>query len=265
MNWTGVAGLILAALLVFSAGCTTNAAKNQTQGTVSDTPTLPEEYNARAAGTPVITLVKPTVTVNATPPTLSAYQLTTIATSNLSASGINMSATSSDSSATGITAPVASFTSTTPAGFIPFAVQFTDTSQNQPTSWSWDFGDGGTSDLQNPVHTYTAGGRFNINLSATNAAGTGTMSAANFISVYAPGFYGTPVSGNHPLTVIFTDTGYGYPAPSSWFWDFGDGMTSSLANTSHQYTSAGLFNVSHRVTTTSGTIWVNRTGYILVA
>ncbi|HXX55157.1 MAG TPA: PKD domain-containing protein, partial [Methanoregula sp.] len=63
----------------------------------------------------------------------------------------------------------------------------------------------------------------------------------------------------------FTDTGYGYPAPSSCYWDFGDGMTSLLANTSHQYISSGLYNVSHRVTSPSGTVWVNRTGYILVS
>ena len=260
MNSREMIGLLFVVFLLFTAACSSKPVANRTGITLTDTPTLPEEYNAQAVVNPA-PISKHIVTINATPPVLAAYAQTTINGTGISGNSTN----TTNSSSSGVIIPVASFASTTPAGFIPFAVQFTDTSQNQPTSWSWDFGDGGTSDLQNPVHTYTAGGRFNINLSATNAAGTGTMSAANFISVYAPGFYGTPVSGNHPLTVIFTDTGYGYPAPSSWFWDFGDGMTSSLANTSHQYTSAGLFNVSHRVTSPSGAIWVNRTGYILVA
>jgi PKD repeat protein len=51
---------------------------------------------------------------------------------------------------------VASFTSTPNSGTLPIGVQFTDTSSNAPTSWSWDFGDGATSTAQNPLHTYAS-------------------------------------------------------------------------------------------------------------
>jgi PKD repeat protein len=51
-------------------------------------------------------------------------------------------------------------------------VTFTDTSTNTPTSWLWDFGDGNTSTLQNPVHTYAADGSYTVNLTATNADGS---------------------------------------------------------------------------------------------
>jgi len=265
MNWKGFIGLLLAALLLFSAGCTSPAAKNGTQTAVTDTPTLPGEYSAREAATAGPPLTNPTVTVNATPPTLSAYQLSTIPTSNLTGgtSSVNTSTTSG-----GIIAPVASFGATNTAGFAPLTVQFVDTSLNQPTSWSWDFGDGKTSDLQNPPHTYTGGGQFNVSFSATNIAGTGSVSSINFISVYAPGFSGSPTTGNHPLSVLFNDTGIGYPSPSSWFWDFGDigpGNTSKLTNPTHQYINPGIYSVSHSATNSIGTIWVNKTGYITVS
>ena len=54
-------------------------------------------------------------------------------------------------------------------------IQFTDSSYNAPTSWLWNFGDGTTSTLQNPSHTYTASGTFNVNLVATNNYGSNSL------------------------------------------------------------------------------------------
>jgi PKD repeat protein len=51
-------------------------------------------------------------------------------------------------------------------------VQFSDSSTNAPTQWLWDFADGSTDNVQNPVHTFTSGGNFNICLTASNAAGS---------------------------------------------------------------------------------------------
>jgi PKD repeat protein len=86
-----------------------------------------------------------------------------------------------------------SFTTTTPpiAGFIASfnailpggTVQFTDQSANNPTSWSWEFGDGGTSTLQNPSHKYTASGNYTVSLTVTNEYGSHTETKANFIAV----------------------------------------------------------------------------------
>jgi PKD repeat protein len=72
------------------------------------------------------------------------------------------------------TPPVADFTASQTSGTIPFTVQFTDTSTNSPTSWSWTFGDGGTSYLQNPSHQYTTAGTHNVTLTATNSDGSST-------------------------------------------------------------------------------------------
>jgi PKD repeat protein len=161
-----------------------------------------------------------------------------------------------------ITTPGASFSSDVILGYAPLAVRFTDTSLNLPTSWTWDFGDGGTSSLQDPVHTFNSGGQFSVVLMATNLAGTGNFTSN--ISVFAPGFSAVPNSGKAPFTVTFTDTGTGYPPPTAWYWDFGDNSTRSLRNTTHQYTQPGTYDVKFRMTGAAGTAWVNRSAAVTV-
>lgn len=62
-------------------------------------------------------------------------------------------------------------------------VAFTDLSVNNPISWSWDFGDGGTSTAQNPVHTYDANGTYDVTLSVTNSLGSDTYTLEDYITV----------------------------------------------------------------------------------
>ncbi len=71
-------------------------------------------------------------------------------------------------------------------------IQFFDQSTNSPTAWSWDFGDGGTSTLENPTHTYIANGTYTVSLTATNAFGSDIETKANYIIVN--------VSGATPIT-----------------------------------------------------------------
>ncbi len=63
--------------------------------------------------------------------------------------------------------PVASFTYVVDQ----LMATFTDTSTNVPTSWAWDFGDGATSALQNPTHTYAAAGTYTVSLAVHNDGG----------------------------------------------------------------------------------------------
>ena len=76
----------------------------------------------------------------------------------------------------GGTAPQASFTfgPDRPAPGAPVA--FTDTSTGAPTSWTWSFGDGASSTLQNPTHAYAAAGTYTVSLTASNAAGSSDCS-----------------------------------------------------------------------------------------
>jgi PKD repeat protein len=62
-------------------------------------------------------------------------------------------------------------------------VAFTDLSTNAPTAWLWNFGDGNTSTEQNPVHTYTANGTYTVQLTATNATGSGVETKTSFVTV----------------------------------------------------------------------------------
>lgn len=54
------------------------------------------------------------------------------------------------------------------------AVTFKDYSSGNPSSWSWDFGDGGTHTSQNPIHTYATPGWYFVTLTATNGDGAST-------------------------------------------------------------------------------------------
>ena len=82
--------------------------------------------------------------------------------------------------------PVAEFTANVTTGTAPLVVQFIDQSAGNPTTWSWNFGDGNTSSSQNPVHQYTVVGTYPVSLTATNADGADTATKTNYIAVLPP-------------------------------------------------------------------------------
>jgi PKD repeat protein len=82
--------------------------------------------------------------------------------------------------------PAADFSGTPTSGLAPLAVNFTDLSAGGPTAWSWTFGDGGTSSSQNPSHTYTVPGVYNVALTITNACGNNTMTKSSYVTVTGP-------------------------------------------------------------------------------
>ena len=90
--------------------------------------------------------------------------------------------------------PVANFSMAPTSGNVPLNVVGQDLSTGSPTSWLWNFGDGGTSTLQNPPHTYTSIGAFTVSLTATNAAGSNTLTETGYITVASglPGLNQTP-------------------------------------------------------------------------
>ena len=73
-------------------------------------------------------------------------------------------------------------------------MRFTDGSSNSPTSWAWDFGDGGASTGRNPTHTYLAAGAYTVSLTATNAAGSDSETKQGYLLVTPPELPAAPGS-----------------------------------------------------------------------
>ncbi|MFO7574166.1 MAG: FISUMP domain-containing protein [Bacteroidales bacterium] len=79
--------------------------------------------------------------------------------------------------------PVADFTVSTTTVVENQSLQFTDQSANHPTSWSWNFGDGTTSNQQNPSKSYTTAGTYTVSLTATNNHGHDIMTKTEYIII----------------------------------------------------------------------------------
>ena len=84
----------------------------------------------------------------------------------------------------GLVPPQINFSASPLSGFMPLTVSFTNLTTTGG-SYAWDFGDGQTSTNANPTNTYTTTGHFNVTLTASNAAGTNSLTQTNLISAAA--------------------------------------------------------------------------------
>lgn len=153
-------------------------------------------------------------------------------------------------------APVASFTVPDNV-YLNTGFTLTDTSTDDDgvESWYWDFGDETNLTQQNPTHTYTEIGDYEITLTVTDAEGL-TDSATKTITVgYTPPTarftYNPMINITVNITAItFTDTSIiGDAAISNWTWNFGDGSAMIYSqNTTHIYTTVGSYTVTLTIT-----------------
>jgi len=121
---------------------------------------------------------------------------------------------------------------------------FTDTSPSNPIKWLWDFGDGGKSILQNPYHSYTRAGLFDVTLTISNFEGTGTVTNVAYIEVIAKpstAFVADTTAAKPGDPIQFTDQSSGLPM--TWRWEFGDGGISKVQNPSYVYARTGTYTV----------------------
>jgi PKD repeat protein len=105
-------------------------------------------------------------------------------------------------------APIADFSGSPTSGTAPLAVQFTDSSTLSPTSWSWTFGDGGTSTAQNPSHTYSAVGVYTVGLTVSNAGGSNSTSKTDYITVNARPDFSISASPSKQIVVRGSGTSF---------------------------------------------------------
>jgi len=165
--------------------------------------------------------------------------------------------------------PVANFTGTPVAGGIPLTTNFTDQSQ-AGTTYSWNFGDGGTSTLKNPSHTYTTIGTFTVTETVTNAFGSDTETKVNYITTTAPqppiaDFIASATDTYINESVIFTDKSLENPTSWSWIFEGGTPATSTARNPTVTYSAVGTYDVTLVVTNAQGSDTETKVNYINVA
>jgi Zn-dependent metalloprotease/PKD repeat protein len=165
--------------------------------------------------------------------------------------------------------PVADFSASLVSGGVPLTTTFIDQSQ-AASSWSWDFGDGGTSTLKDPAHTYTAIGVYTVTLTVSNGYGSDTEVKTDYITVTTPqppiaDFIASATQIYIGETVTFTDLTL--ENPSSWSWSF-EGGTPSSSTAQHPtvtYNSVGTFNVTLVATNAQGSNATTKVDYITVS
>lgn len=136
-------------------------------------------------------------------------------------------------------------------------VQFQDLSSVNNgviTSWQWDFGDGGTSNLQNPTHSYSQPGNYVVTLDVQTNSGC-TNSGTFIIQIndqpIADFDFTIPCEGQPTVFSDLSSDPNGLI--TGWFWNFGDGSApSSDPNPTHLYGNAGTYNVTLTVFSSTG-------------
>jgi PKD repeat protein len=156
--------------------------------------------------------------------------------------------------------PAINFFTSDSATCFPLRAQFTDLSTASPgttnSSWLWDFGDGTQSTQQNPLHVYTTTGNYTVNVKITNDKGCYAVLVKQAYIKVAGGvtasFINTqPAVCQPPYNISFTGNSTG-PGTLSYFWDFGDGTTSTQLSPVHTYTTPGNYTVAFASTSTDG-------------
>lgn len=128
------------------------------------------------------------------------------------------------------------------------------------TNWSWDFGDGQSSNTQNPSHTFATPGDYDVTLKITNLAGcTSSITKRMHISyklladfdVTTPGCTSAPVTLTDHSTIVDGTI-------AQWLWTFGDGSAAITQTTNapftHSYTKEGTFEVNLEIISAAGCV-----------
>ena len=164
--------------------------------------------------------------------------------------------------------PSVSFVANVTSGPNPTTVIFTNTSSNtgDVTRWRWGMGSQSfytaPSDGNTFTYTFTNGGLYTITLRPTVAGASGsTATSNNYVVIAGPSssFSAATTKGLVPLTITFTNTSTG---ATNYFWDFGDGNTSTSTNPANIYTNAGTYTVTLYATGSGVTNVLTRASYI---
>lgn len=147
--------------------------------------------------------------------------------------------------------PDSDFSTSVNSGCAPLTVQYTDLSANNPTGWNWSFpgGNPASSTDQNPTVTYNMAGTFSATLEVSSPAGTDSYTLNTSVTIIPSPTADFSVD-IYAGTATFNDNSND---ATTYFWDFGDGNTSSDANPMHTYSEDGYYEVILLVNNQCGT------------
>lgn len=147
--------------------------------------------------------------------------------------------------------PTATILNSGNVGCDTLTVLFTDGSTNA-VQWFWDFGNGNTSNNQNPAQQfYSSSGNYAVSLTVTSINGC-VDATSTIVNVYeSPVIAFLPTSVCQNELAQFTDLSTSAPGDPiiSWFWNFDDGNTSISQNPTNTYLAIGNYDVSLLVST----------------
>ncbi|HEY0653443.1 MAG TPA: PKD domain-containing protein [Chryseosolibacter sp.] len=153
-------------------------------------------------------------------------------------------------------AQTAQFSADKTSGCFPVTVNFTDASTGGVNSWTWNFGNGNGSSLQNPSAVYTQAGVYTVSLTVSNGVQSDSEVKTGYIVIHGyptVDFSFDKSSGCSPLQVQFTNSvNQSNGSITSWQWVFGDGGTSTQPNPSYTYHQPGNPTIALRATNVHG-------------
>lgn len=151
--------------------------------------------------------------------------------------------------------PKAAFTSSnTISCKSPLTVNFTNASVSA-NNYKWFFGDGDSSIIADPSHTYIKNGTFNVTLIVSNASGcSDTLKKTSLVQIQKPTLrlINIPDSGCAPFTKTFKYAAEEIDIWKNYHWDLGDGTTSTEQSPTHTYDLTGMYTVKLSAETNDG-------------
>ena len=156
-----------------------------------------------------------------------------------------------DNSSVKVVNPNAQFTFTI-SDENPYEVNFTSKITDRD-SWNWDFGDGETSTMAHPTHTYAEVGEYIVTLTAIGELGStpAVVEQGIIIKLFDPtANFSYLASTANPLEINFNTTA---SYATSFVWDFGDGNVSTEKNPTHLYDTEGNYTVTLTASGLDGT------------
>jgi len=191
-----------------------------------------------------------------------SYTVSLTVTDNDGATGNDTSSATISSQPGGNQAPIANANGPY-SGSAGVALSFSSAGSSDAdgtiVAYDWSFGDGASSTAENPSHTYASAGSYSVSLTVTDNGGATDSDLTTATITTAPNVAPTanangPYTGITGVAVSFFSTGSSDSdgTISAYLWNFGDGGSSTQANPTHTYASAGSYSVSLTVTDNDG-------------